>query len=150
MADINYTISKVLKMTKHEKDWHPAAKLAYWLIVSMWILGVLSLYSHRMGLLGDIADALMEKLTPKYVTLIVNTFSIVGAYALTRLLLGFRIPWKSAAREAQAIVVVLWLALTAMALLGARCDIYIFCSDDVIEASDDCELESDRQGIRCR
>lgn len=137
-------------MNKSENDWSPVAKMAYWIFVLMWVLGILSFYSHPMGLLGDIANELMTRLTPKYVTLIVNTFSIVGAYAVTRLLLGFRLPFKSPMREAQAIAVVLWLALSMVALSGARCDIYLFCSDDVVSNSSDCESEPDRQGIRCR
>ena len=82
-------------MTKPKNDWLPVVKMAYWIFVSLWILAILSFYSHPTGLLGDIANELMTRLTPKYVTLIVNTFSIVGAYAVTRLLLGFRLPFKS-------------------------------------------------------
>ena len=137
-------------MTASKKDWPPVVKMAYWIFVSLWILGVLSFYSHPLGMLGDIANELMARLTPKYVTLIVNTFSIVGAYAITRLLLGLRIPLKSPMREAQAIAVVLWIALSTAALSGARCDIYLFCGDDVVNSGSDCELESDRQGVRCR
>jgi hypothetical protein len=137
-------------MNKSENDWPPVAKMAYWIFVLVWTLGVFSFYSHPMGVLGNIANELTTRLTPKYVTLIVNTFSIVGAYAVTRLLLGFRVPFKSPAREAQAVLVVLWLALSMVALSGARCDIYLFCSEDVISNGSDCELESDRQGISCR
>lgn len=137
-------------MNKSENDWPPVAKIAYWIFVLVWILGVLSFYSHPMGVFGNMANELMTRLTPKYVTLVVNTFSIVGAYAVTRLLLGFRLPLKSPTREAQAVLVVLWLALSMVALSGARCDIYLFCSEDVISNGSDCELESDRQGISCR
>lgn len=136
-------------MKQHEQDWHPVAKILYWASILAWIVFVLSFYSHPGGVLGDVADAILDWLTPKYVTFFMNTFSLVGAYAVTRLLLSIRVKWKTAKAELTGVVSVIWVAGTVLALAGARCDIYIFCSDDVFTHSA-CDTDWDRQGPHCR
>jgi len=79
-----------------------------------------------------------------------NTFALVGAYVVTRLLLSFRISWKTPQSEAYGVLGVIWVALTTMALMGARCDIYVFCVDDVSSSQNECEIDWDRQGFHCR
>ena len=101
-------------------------------------------------MLGGLAAAILHQLTPKYVTIFMNTFAFVGAYIVTRLLLIFRISWKTSRSEICAVLCVVWISLTGMAIWGARCDIYIFCADDPPSSKSDCETDWDRQGANCR
>ena len=112
-------------------DWHSIAMIFYWIFILIWIFFVLSFFSAPGGVLGGLISLVFSQITPKYVTVFMNTFSLVGAYVVTRLLLSFRISWKTAQAEAYGVLWVIWVALTVMALLGARCDIYVFCADDV-------------------
>jgi hypothetical protein len=136
-------------MPKHERDWHPVAKILYWLFASIWTVLILGFYSAPSGVIGGLAEQVFDLLTPKYVTLIMNTFSLVGAYVVTRLLLSFRIGWKSVNQEIIGVLSIIWIALTSFGLMGARCDIYIFCAEDV-SIQTDCELDWDRQRAHCR
>jgi hypothetical protein len=134
---------------KSFSDWHPLAKIAYWICMISFIACVLAFFSSPNGALGVLSEKLFVVLTPKYLTLIVNTFALLGAYVVVRLLLVFPIPWRNRDREILGVFGVLWVALTSMALLGARCDVYVFCADDVA-SNIDCEVDWDRQAPHCR
>jgi len=127
-------------------DWHSIAMIFYWIFILIWIFFVLSFFSAPGGVLGVLISLVFSQITPKYVTVFMNTFSLVGAYVVTRLLLSFRISWKTAQAEAYGVLWVIWVALTVMALLGARCDIYVFCADDASSSQSECEIDWDRQG----
>jgi len=131
-------------------DWHSIAMIFYWIFILIWIFFVLSFFSAPGGVLGGLISLVLSQITPKYVTVFMNTFSLVGAYVVTRLLLSFRISWKTAQAEAYGVLWVIWVALTVMALLGARCDIYVFCADDASSSQSECEIDWDRQGFHCR
>ena len=137
-------------MFKNNFYWYPVAIILYWLLIVFWLIFVLCFFSAPGGLFGGLAAAILNWLTPKYVTIFMNTFALVGAYVVTRLLLSFRISWKTAQSEAYGVLGVIWVAITTMALLGARCDIYIFCVGDVSSSQSDCEIGGDRQGAYCR
>lgn len=130
-------------------DWHPAVKIGYWSLVIAWIAFVLSMYSDPGGILGAVSEVVFDTLTPKYVTLVLNTFSLLGAYIVTRLIVSVRIGRKSTGSELAAIALVLLISITTMGLLGARCDVYVFCSNDVL-IERNCEVDSDRQGLYCQ
>ena len=136
-------------MSKYELDWHPVSKVLYWLFTAIWLVVVISFYSAPAGVLAGVTEAVFDLLTPKYVTLLMNTFSLVGAYVVTRLILSFRIGWKTVSQEVIGVASVIWIALTGAALMGARCDIYVFCAEDV-HVQSECELDWDRQGPNCR
>jgi len=137
-------------MSQYELDWHPVAKIIYWFLICLWIGFVLCFYIAPGSVFGFIAEAIFDRLTPKYVTFSINTFSLVGAYVLTRLLVSFRIRWKTPEAEAKGVLYVIWIAVTVMALSGARCDIYIFCAEDAFSSQGECEIDWDRQGSNCR
>ena len=61
-------------MPKHEHDWHPVAKILYWLFAAIWTVLVLGFYSAPAGVIGGLTEQVFDLLTPKYVTLIMNTF----------------------------------------------------------------------------
>ena len=136
-------------MTK-KISWHSIAIIFYWIFILIWIFFVLCFFGDPGGILGSLASLIFSRLTPKYVTIFMNTFSLVGAYVVTRLLLSFRISWKTPQSEAYGVLGVIWVALTTMALMGARCDIYVFCADDVSSSKSECEIDWDRQGFHCR
>lgn len=136
-------------ISKPIAEWHPIAKLTYWICIVILITCVLALFSSPNGVLGSLSEKLFAALTPKYLTLIVNTFALVGAYVVIRLLLVFAIPWKNQGKETLGILGVIWVALTAMSLWGARCDIYVFCVDELTVRSD-CEADWDKQGVHCQ
>ena len=98
---------------------------------------------------NPVADKVLQAWTPKYVALFASTFSFVGAYVLIRLLLGFRAGWGTNAKEALRVIFVMLIALSSMALSGARCDIYVFCSDALTSESV-CETDFDQQGPYCK
>lgn len=134
--------------SKSFSDWHPIAKLAYWIFIVILITCVLAFFSSPNGVLGDFSGKLLAALTPKYATLFINTFALVGAYVVVRLLLVFAIPWRNQGREVLGVIGVIWVALTSIGLLGARCDVYVFCADDVA-SNIECEVDWDRQGPHC-
>lgn len=136
-------------MNNSKTNWHPLAVLCFWLLMSAWILFVLTFFGSPGGILGWAIDLVADILSPKSLTLVINSFAIVGAYVVTRLLAGFRIGLKAIDREMYALAFVIWIAVTGFALVGARCDIFLFCADD-ITSSHDCEPGSDRQGLHCR
>jgi hypothetical protein len=137
-------------MPKQNFDWYPITNIFYWLFILLWIGFILSFFSVPSGMLGGLAAAILNQLTPKYVTIFMNTFAFVGAYIVTRLLLIFRISWKTTRSEVCAVLCVVWISLTGIAIWGARCDIYIFCADDAPSSKSDCETDWDRQGANCR
>jgi len=127
--------------------WHSIAVIFYWIFILIWIFLVLCFFSNPGGILGSLASLIFSRLTPKYVTIFMNTFALVGAYVVTRLLLSFRVSWKTPQSEAYGVLGVIWVALTTMALMGARCDIYVSCVDDVSSSQNECEIDWDRQGF---
>lgn len=134
---------------KLNSEWHPIARICYWIFVCVLCLFVLNFFSAPLGLFGSLADAQLKILTPKYVTLIVNTFSMLGGYVVIRLLLSLRYPLKNLDKEVLGVLFVIYVSLTSLGLLGARCDIYVFCWGDVVIESD-CEVDWDRQGGHCK
>ena len=137
-------------MAKRNFYWYPVGVIIYWILILIWILFVLCFFSPPGGLLGSLNAAISNQLTPKYLTVFMNSFALVGAYVVTRLLLSFRISWKNVTLEAGCVFAVFWVGLTTMALLSARCDIYIFCADDGSSSQSECEIDWDRQGGYCR
>lgn len=131
-------------------DWHSVVNIFYWIVVLTWIFIIICFFSTPGGILGSLASLVFSQLTPKYVTIFMNTFALVGAYTLTRLLLSFRISWKTSQSEAYGVLGVILVALTTMALLGARCEIYVFCAEDASSSQSACEIDWDRQGFHCK
>lgn len=135
-------------MVERKGDWHPILKIFYWLVIFGWIIFILTLFASPNGVLDKTSAWVFDLLTPKYVTIAVNSFAWVGAYTLTRVMLIPLIDWRPPKAEVAALGFVVWVALS-YSLFGARCDVYVFCSEDV-KPSIDCEVEFDRAGPHCR
>lgn len=108
----------------------------------------MALFGSPDGILGGVSEWIFGFLTVKYVTLIINSFALVGFYIITRLILSLWIGWKSLYSEGVAVFGVIWLALSG-GLYFARCDVFIFCADD-LDQNKNCEVDWDRQGPNCR
>lgn len=137
-------------MSQLKSEWHPLSKLIYWILFTGWIFFVLTFYAAPGGLLGNLAEKVLNALHPQYITLVVNTFSLMGAYIVTRFILSLRVGWNSFKAETSAAALFFFIAITSLSLIFARCDVYVFCADDLSTRTVECDAEWDKQGQHCK